>query len=161
MQVERETLRANIDGAFGAVPVPTNMTEMLAAPYRTSDDAYELATALFGRAWVDVPVRELFRHREMLFALAPAAYCAYLPAYLVACLTADDPLDEHGADLREYLIDSLIAAPDASADRQATTAARLAALDAAQRAAATAVVRYLESRWRVRRADEALRSLAG
>jgi hypothetical protein len=135
------------------------MREMLAAPYKNSEDALELASALHGYAWFEVPIRDLFRHREMLFALAPIAFRAYLPAYLVASLSAENALDEYGADIREYLLDSLIADPEASADRVATTRARLASLSPAQRDVVVAVVRYLADRWHVKRAEDAVRSL--
>jgi hypothetical protein len=36
-----------------------------------------------------------------------AAYRAYLPAYLEACLATEEPYDEYGADLRGYLLSTL------------------------------------------------------
>lgn len=132
---------------------------MLAEPYRHNEGACELAAVLFGRRWPDIAVRDLFRHREMIFALSPAAYRAYLPAYLAATLTPVDALDEYGADLREYLIDSLTTPPGSSPDRDATTSARISVLDRDRRAATASVVRYLQKRWRVRDADEAIRRL--
>jgi hypothetical protein len=160
VQLDVGSLRAEIDRAFGKPMLPASVADMLAEPYRKNDDAHELAVVLFGYRWGDVPVRDLFRHREMLFALSPAAFRTYLPAYLVACLVSVDPLDEYGADLREYLIDSLTVSADATVDRQATTRARIAALNTDQRTTAASVVRYLETRWRVRGADAALRSLS-
>lgn len=160
MQLDVASLRADIDRAFCTPILDAAVADMLAEPYRKSDDAHELAVVLSGHRWADVPVRDLFRHREMLFALSPAAFRTYLPAYLVACLVSVDPFDEYAADLREYLIDSLTVSADATVDRQATTRARIAALDTDQRAIAASVVRYLETRWRVRGADAALRSLS-
>jgi len=160
MQVVLEELREDIKHAFQGVQPPHAIGEMLAAPYEASEDALELAAAFHGHAWSDVPIRDLFRHREMLFALSPVAFRAYLPAYLVASLAAESSLDEYGADFREYLLDSLAAEPGASADRVATTRARLATLSPVQRDVVVAVVRYLADRWHVRRADDAVRCLS-
>ncbi len=132
---------------------------MLAEPYRGNDDAHEMAVAFLGKPWTTVAVQELFRHREMLFTLTPAAYVAYLPAYLIACLSTEDPLDTYGADLREYLLDTLIIAEGASQERSTTTEARLAALTAAQRTVAVEVVKHLMLRWSMPRAKEVLDAL--
>jgi hypothetical protein len=159
VQVVLEELRAKIEHAFQGVQSPLAIREMLAAPYEHSEDALELAAAFHGHAWSEVPIRDLFRHREMLFALTPVAFRAYLPAYLVASLAAENSLDEYGADFREYLLDSLTADPEASADRVATTRARLATLSPVQRDVVVTVVRYLADRWHVKRADDAVRCL--
>jgi hypothetical protein len=132
---------------------------MLAEPYRGNDDAHEMAVAFLGKPWATIAIQELFRHREMLFTLAPAAYVAYLPAYLIACLSTEDPLDTYGADLREYLLDTLVIAEGASQERSTTTKARLAALTAAQRTVAAEVVKHLMLRWNMPRAKEVLDAL--
>jgi hypothetical protein len=158
VQVDLVSLRDEIGNAFAKAKVTVNRpAELLAAPYHTNEDAYELATALNGKAWRDVPVLDLFRHRQMLFALTPEAYRAYLPAYLMAAIEADD---KYGADIREYLLFSLTPGPAASPDLTSSTTARLAALDRAQRAAAWKVVAYLKERWGMRDADAALAALA-
>lgn len=135
------------------------MPEMLSAPYRSSDDAYELAAALLGKPWPSIPVRTLFLHREMLFALSPNAYRACLPAALAACLGTDEAHDKYGADLRESLVESLVVSADASADRRATTRARLAALDHVQRDVVRSVAVHLKDRWHVHRTDDVLLAL--
>jgi hypothetical protein len=132
---------------------------MLAEPYRGNDDAHEMAVAFLGKPWATIAIQELFRHREMIFALTPAAYVAYLPAYLTACLATEDPLDTYGADLREYLLDTLVIAEGASQERSTTTKARLAALTAAQRAVVADVVGHLMLRWNMPRAKEVLDAL--
>jgi hypothetical protein len=118
-----------------------------------------MAIAFLGKSWTTIAIQELFRHREMLFTLTPAAYVAYLPAYLIACLSTEDPLDTYGADLREYLLDTLVIAEGASQERSTTTKARLAALTAAQRTAVTEVVKHLVLRWNMPRAKEILDAL--
>ena len=158
MQVDLVALRDEIENAFANAAVTVNKpAELLAAPYHTNEDAYELAAALNGKAWRDVPALDLFRHRQMLFALSPEAYRAYVPAYLAAAIEAND---KYGADIREYLLFSLTTGPTASRDRTSTTAAHLAALDSAQRAVARKVVAYLKEQWGMRDTDEALAALA-
>jgi hypothetical protein len=158
--VQVEELRADIHRAFDAVSYPTTVKGMIAAPYRSSEDAHEMAVALLGKPWAAIGIQDLFRHREMLFTLAPAAYVAYLPAYLAASLATEDPFDKYGADLREYLLDTLVVADGASQDRTASTQVRLAELTAAQRAVVIDVVRHLAHRWNMPRAREILDELA-
>lgn len=152
-------LRSEIHRAFDGIPRPTTIADMLAEPYRANDDAHEMAAAFLGKPWATIATQELFRHREMIFALTPAAYVAYLPAYLIACLATEDPLDTYGADLREYLLDTLVVAEGASPERSTTTKARLAALTAAQRAVVADVVKHLGMRWNMPRAREVLDAL--
>ena len=159
MQVDLVALHDEIENAFAKAAVTVSKpAELLAAPYHTNEDAYELAAALNGKTWRDVPVLDLFRHRQMLFALTPEAYRAYVPAYLTAAV--EEANERYGADIREYLLFSLTIGPAASPDRMTTTAARLAALDRAQRTAARKVVAYLKAQWGMRDADEALAALA-
>ena len=157
--VQVDNLRSEVHQAFDEVTYPTTVADMLAEPYRGNDDAHEMAVAFLGKPWATIATQELFRHREMLFTLTPAAYVAYLPAYLIACLATEDPLDTYGADLREYLLDTLVIAENASQERSATTKARLAALTTAQRTVVADVVRHLVSRWNMPRANEVLEAL--
>jgi hypothetical protein len=129
---------------------------MLAEPYKGNDDAFEMAAALLGRPWSELPIHELFLHREMVFALSPVAYRAYLPAYLNACLATEDPYDKYGADIRAYLLYGLKPGPNSSEVRVASTRARLALLDQEQREVVASVLRYLEVRWRIAEAGELL-----
>lgn len=156
MQVKDE-LRAQIHRAFGQVPVPARAQDMLLPRY-TGDDAYEMAKAFAGRTWRDIPLQELFYHRESLATLNATAYRAYLPAYLEACLATDDPFDKYGADLRSYLLSTLKHWPHQKGEhRAAETQERLSLLDADQRAAVADVLRYLESKWDSPEASEILR----
>lgn len=157
MQVNE--LRSEVHQAFDGVAYPTIITDMLAEPYRGNDDAHEMAAAFLGKPWATIAIQELFRHREMLFTLAPAAYVAYLPAYLTACLATEDPFDKYSADLREYLLDTLVIAESASQERSTTTKARLAALTAAQRTVTLEVVKHLMLRWNMPRTKEVLDAL--
>lgn len=154
MQVDVAALRAEIERAFrGAAVDAARPHDLIAAEFRSSEDAYELAALLHGKPWADVPVVELFRHRSMLFALTPEAYRAYVPAYLAAVLRTDEGNDRYGADLREYLMFSLAATEGDSDARRALVTRRIAALDGEQRAVARAVVEYLKEHWRYRAAD--------
>lgn len=155
MQVKDE-LRAQIRRAFDGVPVP-NRDEDMRLPRYTGDDSYEMAKAFVGRSWRDIPLRELFYHRESLATLNATAYRAYLPAYLEASLATDDPFDKYGADIRSYLLSTLKHWPhQKGAHRAAETQERLSLLDAEQRAAVAGVLRYLESKWESTEASEIL-----
>ena len=93
------------------MPLPKRIEDMRLARY-TGDDSYEMAAAFLGKRWTDIPIETLFTHRESLGALAPAAYRAYLPAYLDASLASDDPLDKYDPDIRHYARDAqALAAP--------------------------------------------------
>lgn len=156
MQVE--DLRDQVRRAFEHVGYPATVADMLAAPY-SSDDAYEMAAAFHGKRWDAVAIHDLFIHREMLFTLSPAAFVAYLPAYLVASLASDDPNDKYGADVASYMIAALGGTRDKSETRASTSAARLGALTKAQREAAIEVVKYQQERWDAHNAQRALEVL--
>lgn len=163
MQIVEPTpdeLRAQIHRAFDAVPIPTRIEDMRMSRY-TGEDSYEMAAALVGKHWSTIPIEALFSHREMLGTLSAAAYRAYLPAYLVACLAAEDPYDKHGADLRGYLLSTLKHWPHQRGEhRAAELRERLSLLDASQRAVVASLLRYLETRWQMEEATEVLREWA-
>jgi hypothetical protein len=153
----KDELRAQIHRAFDAVPIPTCIEDMRMPRY-TGDDSYEMAAALVGKHWSTIPIKELFYHREMLGTLSAAAYRAYLPAYLEACLASEDPYDKYGADLRGYLLSTLKHWPHQRGEhRAAEVRERLSLLDASQRAAVASLLRYLETRWQSEEATEVLR----
>lgn len=154
--LEKEQVRDEIRAAFASVEPPTAVPDMLFEQYRSSEDAWEMAAAFVGQRWTDLPVSELFRHREMLITLSPPAYRAYLPAYLDAAITSDGATDTYGADIREYLLSTLKVWPHQSAYVAAATPQRLAALDEQQRAAVENVLRYLVWRWESKDAAEVL-----
>lgn len=156
-QQQKDAIRAQIRAAFANVAAPAKVDAMLADAYRTNDDAYEMAAAFVGKLWSELDRVELFRHRESLFALSPAAYRAYLPAYLEASLASDDPLDKYGADIRGYLLYSLGTTSSSSASRVETTRERIALLDRTQRDAIASVLRFLEKHWHMKDASELLR----
>lgn len=157
MQIDKEAVRDIIGRAFADVPLPMSIEEMRFARH-TDDDSYEMAVAFLGKRWTEIPIEILFRHRESLSALAPAAFRAYLPAYLDASIASDDPLDKYGADLRQYLLFTLEHWPHQTGIERATeTRERLAVLDSKQRAAVAEVLRYLASRWHSEDAAEVLR----
>ncbi len=159
MQVESPAaLRVQIHRAFDNVEIPTGIEQMRLPKY-TGDDSYEMAAALVRRKWDPIPIEVLFYHRESLATLSPLTFHAYLPAYLVACLASDDPLDKHGADIRGYLLFALGNWPHQSEpDRPAETRERLSLLDPKQRDVVANVLRYLESRWNMKDAGELLRN---
>jgi hypothetical protein len=160
VQVEnatKEALRLQIHEAFDGVVIPSQVDAMLQEPYKASDDAYEMAQAFVGKRWDQLPLDELFRHREMLATLTADAFRAYVGGYLLASVETEDWLDKHGADIRSYLVSSLKAWPHQDPRTITATAARLSLLDGPQRAAIEAVLRYFESRWRMKDAGEVLR----
>lgn len=156
MQVDIATLRAQIHRAFDAVETPARVEDMRLPRY-TGDDSYEMAAAFAGKRWSELPIAELFAHRESLATLGAKAYRAYLPAYLLAAIASDDPFDKHGADLRRYLVSTLAHWPHQDEHRAAETRERLSLLDAEQRAAVAEVLRYLETKWQLADAGEILR----
>jgi len=145
-----------IRDAFADVALPTRIEDMRFPRY-TGDDSYEMAVALLGKRWTDVPIEILFVHRESLGTLAPAAYRGYLPACLDAALAADDPLDKYGADIRHYVLATLKHWSHQSGERATETCERLSALNPDQRAAVAEVLRYLVSRCHAEAASEILR----
>ncbi len=152
----KEELRAQIHRAFDDVPLPKRIEDMRMPRY-TGDDSYELAMALLGKRWQDVPIHALFVHRESLGTLSAAAYRAYVPAYLEACLESEDAFDKCGADLRGYLLSTLKHWPHQKGEHRAEEAReRLSLLDAAQRAAVASVLAYLADRWALADAAELL-----
>lgn len=157
VETTKDELRAQIHAAFDGVPIPTRIEEMRMPRY-TGEDSYEMAAAFVGKPWSTIPLKELFLHREMLGTLSAAAYRAYLPAYLEACLATEDPFDKYGADLRGYLLSTLKHWPHQRGEhRAAEVRERLSLLDASQRAAVASVLRYLETRWQMGEATEVLR----
>jgi len=156
----KNVLRAQIHRAFGAVPIPTRMEDMRLSRY-TGDESYEMAAALLGKHWSTIPLQELFYHREMLGTLSAAAYRAYLPAYLEACLATEDPYDKYGADLRGYLLSTLKHwSHQRGEHRAAEVRERLSLLDTEQRAAVASLLHYLQTRWEMAEATEILREWA-
>jgi hypothetical protein len=153
----KDELRAQIHRAFDRVPIPARIEDMRLPRY-TGDDSYEMAAAFVGKPWSDIPLKDLFSHREMLGTMSAAAYRAYLPAYLTACLATEDPYDKYGADLRGYLVSTLKHWPHQRGEhRAAEVRERLSLLDAAQRAAVASVLRHLVTRWGMEDAGEILR----
>ncbi|HLL23559.1 MAG TPA: DUF6714 family protein [Kofleriaceae bacterium] len=156
MHVDNESLGAKIRRAFANVPLPPRVADMLLPRY-TGDDSYEMATALFGKPWSEVPTDVLFFHRESLRTLSAIAYRAYLPAYLQACLAYDDPTVKYGADIQDYLLASLKHWPHQSEHRASETIERLSLLDEEQRAVVPDVLHYLATQWHSERATDVLR----
>ncbi|HLL20911.1 MAG TPA: DUF6714 family protein [Kofleriaceae bacterium] len=156
MQVDKEALRAQIRSAFANVPRPARIEDMRLGRY-TGDDSYEMAEALLGKRWEDVPIQVLFYHRESLTSLSAAAYRAYLPAYLHACLASDDPFDKYGADLQHYLLATLKHWPHQTDERASDTRERLSLLDEKQREVVADVLHYLATHWHSETAAELLR----
>lgn len=156
--VDLEALRADVGDAFKDVPRPAKLADMLSDPYASNEDAHQMAAAFFRQPWGDTPVLELFRHRQMLFALSPNGFRAFLPAYLVAAINEDEDCAKYAPDIREHLVHSLW--PVGGSDEiVSTTNARLVALSPAQRAATLAVLKYLGARWNMRDVVEAVRAL--
>jgi hypothetical protein len=156
--MDNESLRQEIHRVFDGVRAPATIDEMLLPLYRASEDACAMAAALVGKPWQSLAIHDLFYHREMLGTLSAAAYRAYLPAYLEACLATDDPSDRYGADIREYTVGSLAPWPYLNDQARSLTAERLSLLDDRQRAVVALVLRHLESRWHMADAGEALRN---
>jgi hypothetical protein len=151
MEPAEEALRAQIADAFGEVSAAP-AEELLSSAYASTDDAYEMMEAFRDQHWTEIPIADLFRHREMLIALSGIGFRAYLPAYLTACLTDSE---RYGADLRGYMLFGL--RPLSESELHVTTSReRLSLLDKAQRAAVASVLRYLESRWKMKEAGEIL-----
>lgn len=153
----KDELRDAIHAAFDDITAPSQVEGMLFERYKSSEDAYEMAAEFAGKRWSEIPIARLFYHREMLATLSAAAYRAYLPAYLAACLESEDPFDKYGADIRSYLVSTLKAWPHQQPGDAVLVSERLSLLDSDQRAAVKMVLHYLEERWRMKDATEILR----
>lgn len=161
MPVDKDAVRKLVHDAFDSVAVPMEI-EGMRLPRYTGEDSYEMVAALVKRKWSQIPVKELFYHRESLVTLSAAGFRAYLPAYLLAAIESDDPLDKYGADIRHYLLASLKHWPhQTDKHRTAETAERLSLLDGRQRAAVAATLELLVSQWESADASELLRDWPG
>jgi hypothetical protein len=134
----RDTLlRIQVRDAFSAVAIPPPH-EILAERYRAAVDPGELLAAFRDKHWTQVPVKDLFHHRESLVALSAVGYHAYIGAYLTASLS-DGP---YTSDLREVTLFSL-RPPVGFEQDAAELRERLSSLDSFQRLAIGGFVRYL------------------
>jgi hypothetical protein len=127
-------IETRIRAAFAAVSSPV-LDDVLAPDSQRSIDALELRAAFAGLHWSCIPHIELFRHREMIAALGPLGFRAYIAAYLLAAFSKTS----HTADLIEYTLFALLPVEDRELDR---TRLRLSLLDLAQRAAIEEWLRY-------------------
>jgi hypothetical protein len=139
-------VRDAIHKAFDAVVSPQRPDDMLLAPYRSSIDATEMAAEFLGRSWKEIPVKELFRHREMLPTMSAAAYRAYLPGYLVACVNEDPAASKYIGDLWEYTVLSLKAWPGQEPTSASRVTERLSLMNSEQREAIRLVLRFIAER---------------
>jgi hypothetical protein len=140
--VIEQALRELIAAAFAGVAIPP-FEDLLAPRFRNSIDPLELAAALRGQPWRDVPVRDLLVHRESLAALSGAGYVAYVAAYLLASVEDTDD----AAELVQYVLFSLeepTRQPEADEARS-----RLALLDSQQRAAIRAWLEHVRPHHRL------------
>lgn len=163
MQVEAgdvDGLRSQIERAFRNVSKPECLDEALAEPYKRNDDGFELAKLVVEKPWSDLTVLELFRHREALFMLSPLGYRACLPAYLRASTATTDWVDEHGADIRGYLLYRLRPNPGSSDARVSNARAQFEFLTDDQRKAVASTLSYLSTVWNMKDASEILASLS-
>jgi hypothetical protein len=144
----REVLEACIRAAFpDSEPPPID--ELLQPAYAANDDAHELAAAFAAKRWTEVSRRDVFRHRQMIFALSGVGFRAYAGAYLLAALD-EDP--QTAGDFRHGLLDGL--EPASTKESSIVAAAeRLSRLDGAQRAAIADVLRYLGAQGLTRAVD--------
>jgi len=144
-------LDAQIKAAFGDVPAPPQ-EDVLHALYASSEDAVDMLVDFRGRHWTELPVVDLFRHRQMIFSLSGIGFRAYLPAYLIASL-GDDP--RYSSEIREFMMFGFMADPDSELE-VAAMRDRLSLLDERQRAAVASVLHYLAARWQMAEAEEIL-----
>jgi hypothetical protein len=143
--------------------VITEITQAFPAPPLEPEDAFEgnvyLDAARFkaesrGKPWTGLDVAFLEFHHDAISFLAPAAYAAYLPAYLAATVAPDERVDVMPVSLLRTLT--------RSADSRSTFDARLDQLSPSQQLAVARALEHLgtsldEGLWR-RSARRALAS---
>jgi hypothetical protein len=93
---QRDELISRIAGAFAATPYPGDEHIV----YDNSDwhlECKAIRETFRGVRWQDLTFETLLYNRGSLSAFTPAAFCYYLPAYMIACMrhyrTADTMLD--------------------------------------------------------------------
>ncbi len=104
--------------------------------YRSSGDAQDMAAAFAGRHWTELPLREVFFHRESVFMFSAPGYLSCLPAYLRGCL----PDTEYRADIGWYTVSGL-----ETRHRRPTARQRLELFTDDQLAVVTAVLRHVDT----------------
>jgi hypothetical protein len=85
-------LRAAIESAFAAVPQPS--PDALVSGDVGYDPEYrDVAESFEGKHWRELSPAFVREHRDALPLLSPAAFRFFLPAYLLACIEAEQDLD--------------------------------------------------------------------
>jgi hypothetical protein len=142
---ERE-VEAAIRAAFAGVERPAALAD------RPSSDVDDLAREVQVRAWSELSMPQLMRHRLALGLLSGAAFRFFLPAYLVAALGGE-------VDLRDAALHALAPSSRPQGPTPADEAAfrqRTGALDEAQRDAIRRWVRWARTKIVGRKAFPAL-----
>jgi hypothetical protein len=126
-------LPAVIASAFATAPHPGDDALVIGAV--DYDPEYrEVANAFARKHWRELSPAFVHEHRDALPLLTPAAFRFFLPAYLLACLEAEQDLDTAPLNV------ALSLTPPAG--ETAAFAARTAAFTAAE---ASAICAYLEA----------------
>jgi hypothetical protein len=144
------TIATQVHVAFADVAAPT-VDQIGFADY-ASVDAEEMAAAWQGKHWTALTTRDVFVHRESIFALSAVGYRAYVAAFLVAGLSTE----VHASDVRGYLLASL--RPSERPERTERQRLQQSLLDDEQRAAIVAVLRHFVYAFREPDALEVLRA---
>lgn len=150
LAIER-LLAREVRDAFAAVRVP-DAQDILAAGY-ASIDGDEMSAAWAGKHWSELTTRDVFIHRESIFALSGVGFRAYVAAFLVEGLPDGT---RYRPDIRGYLVASLRSMEQE--ERGKRQQERLSLLDGMQRAATIAVLRHFVYRFRDDDALAVLRS---
>ena len=82
-------LRDKVRRAFGSAVYPGDENLVTGS----DPECFEIAAALRGREWSSVSPTLVRECAEALPLLTPAAFCYYLPAYLLACIDAREQID--------------------------------------------------------------------
>ena len=125
MPLNRDELLARIRAAFEFMRGPAE-DDILAHEMRTFIDPIELRVAIAGKHWSDLEIATLSFHREMISALGPTGFRAYVAAFLVAALAGD----RRSPDIYQWTLFALY--PHDETEHESTRA-RLSLLDDAQR----------------------------
>jgi hypothetical protein len=91
MAQSQQALKTKITEAFQKTVYPGD--ENLVPDAVGDPECIEIARTFKGKEWQSVPPEIVHEHKDALPLFTPAAFCYYLPAYLMACIDAREQID--------------------------------------------------------------------
>ena len=119
-----------IRAAFPSVALPAERV----VPHANDPEYAMVGRDFAGKGWSEIPSAVVARHRDRLPFFSPEGFRAHLGGFLLAAIAGD-------ADVAQGVVFSLY--PPSKADLRSPFEARAKTLDAAQRAAVAAFLRWV------------------